>query len=210
MRPALLWGTRLRARAPPIEAGFVGPLRRPWREGSAQPSFLLLLGAVVLASLAVYGRTTAAVSWLLIIVIASAAGFLAVRSMLRTAQDPEPIATGGGFARETPGELGALAHTLGRARSGYAYSQIVVAARVASAFLEKVRLSRGLSPEEIERVRRDRARLRALIGDPRLADFVYENERYTREWPQRRGPETSKEPFGPALSRTLDAMEAWS
>ena len=208
MRPTAPLGLRYR---PPTASRYpspTGPARSPLHS-LTRPSFLLLVAAIILAALAVYGRSVAALSWFLVIVVACAAALLAVRSMLRNVAEPESLSPGGGFAGETPGELRALARSLDRARSGSVYSQTVVTARVVTAFLEKVRLTRGLSPQDMERARSDRARLRALIGDPDLADFVYAQERYSREWASR-APAAAKGSFGPTFARVLDAMEAWS
>jgi len=149
------------------------------------------------------------VPWVLVIVIASAAAVLVLRSILRAAQEPDTLAAGK-LAGERSGELLAFGAVLGRARSGYRYSQAIASARVASAFLEKVRLTRGLSPLEIEQVRTDRGVLLDLIGEPELADFVYEHHRESRELPKAGSTVAAGKRFGAAFSRVLEAMEAWS
>lgn len=170
----------------------------------------MLLGALVLAAFVVYRGSLAGLSWLVVIVAASIAGLLVVRDALRGAEEPEVAERPGGIGAETPGELRSLADAIGRGRSGSAYSQAVVSARVAAAFLEKVRLARGLSLQELEKARADPAAVRRLIGDPELVDFVLQHERYNREWPKEPAALESEQGFGPFLTRVLDSMEAWS
>lgn len=206
MRPAALLGRRYLARAAGPRAPISASLFPRFSRIPVQPSFLLLIGTVVLAAIAVYGQSLDTLSWLLVVAGASLAALLAVRSILRVVEVPEPLGTAE-VTDETPGELRALGYAWERARSGYVYSRTLVATRAAVAFLEKVRLTRGLSPEDIERATTDRVLLRALIGDPALADFVYEHDSHIRETPLRAA---SRDVFSDTLTQALDAMEAWS
>ncbi len=205
MRPANVLVSRSGASWP--LGGATHSLR--WGLWSTAWVFLLLLGIIALVGLAVRSASLESLSWFLVILVASWAGFLAVRYVVRDALEPESPGRADDQASETPGELRSLARAINRARAGSVYSQTIVAARLASAFLEKVRLSRGLSPQEIERVRGDRTALSALIGDPKLADFVAVHERYTREWPDNLASASAPKAKA-AVSNLLDAMEAWS
>lgn len=208
MRSSLPMGTRARLRPP--GSGRLGPDHLFARPSSAESLFLALLVAVVLAAVAAYGQLTGAFAWFLAVVVAAAAGLIAVRSVARNTEDPKPLPSSGRLAGETSGELRVLARTVERARAGFAYSQAIVAARAVEAFLEKVRQSRGLSAEELDRSRGDRAVLLDLIGDPQLADFVFDNHRYRRDWPRPSAHGSPQADFGPTLTRVLRAMEGWS
>jgi len=168
------------------------------------------LGAALLGAIAVLGPAMNVLPWVLAIVIAGAAALFAMQFVLRAAQEPDTFAAGAPLPEGRPGDLVAFGHVLGRARSGYPYSQAIAAGRAASAFLEKVRLSRGLSPSEMDRVRGDPVALLAVIGDRELTDFAYEWGREGRVGASDGGAGTAGKPFGATLSRTLEAMEAWS
>lgn len=61
---------------------------------------------------------------------------------------------------------------LARARRSMTYSQLVVAQRVRDVLLEKARVQRNLTYEEVNRLRRKSAALQAFLGDPELTRFV--------------------------------------
>jgi hypothetical protein len=111
--------------------------------------------------------------------------------------------------RRASGDLRSLATTLDRANGGLKYSQVVVAARMKDAFLEKVRVSRGLAPGDVEQVRSDPALLMALVGDRELVVFLLESERNHRHWPALLKHLPTRRGFAGETDRMLAKMEAW-
>ncbi len=106
------------------------------------------------------------------------------------------------------GELATLRTTLRRAQDGLAYSQMLFEDRMREAFLEKVRVNRGVSETQIAAATRDEGAMRALVGDPDLAAFVIESARKAREDSRPSGSAEATE-FMPRAAAVLDRMEAW-
>lgn len=167
------------------------------------------LGLIAAVALVVHSQFGGADARFPAVVLLSLAVILVVRYVAARSRDPPPLETGRVVHRLAPGELKRLATTLDRASSGLPYSQVVFLDRMAQAFLEKVRITRGLTPEDIEEaVARPKA-LAALLGDKELAAFVRRNR--ANGHPEqavalRPEPQSS---FVADVERTLAKMEAW-
>lgn len=143
------------------------------------------------------------------VVLLSLAVVLVVRYVAARSRDPPPLEVGRVVHRLAPGELKRLATTLDRASSGLPYSQVVFLDRMAQAFLEKVRIIRGLTPEDVEKAVANPKDLLALLGDRELASFVRENRANGHpEHAVARRPEPQAS-FVHDVERTLAKMEAW-
>ena len=174
-----------------------------------QVAFAIGFGILILGATVFYAQYSGAVRWLLGIVILAAGSYLVVRFVGARARDPRPLEPDGRVERRATGDLRALATTFDRAAAGLKYSQVVVAARMKDAFLEKVRGSRGLSRQEIERVRSDLNGLMALVQDRELVLFLLESERNHRHWPALLRHLPSRHGFGAEAEGMLARMEAW-
>ncbi|HKW43069.1 MAG TPA: hypothetical protein VJP06_02675, partial [Thermoplasmata archaeon] len=141
--------------------------------------------------------------------------FLAVLAALawdqigrRTAR-PVPLIGAAAPAIVRDGPLTSFAAAVRRASNGLPYSQVLVASRARAAFLERMRLALGLTPEAMREVQRNPATLRRLLGDDVLAEFVHlqvpdldERSRWVRRVRSRGG-------FSPEFDGVLRRMEAW-
>ncbi len=182
-----------------------------------QVAFGIGFGILILGATVFYAQYSGAVRWLLGIVILAGAAYALVRFVGTRARDPRPLEPGARVERRAAarverraaGELRSLAKNLDRANAGLKYSQVLVAARMKDAFLEKVRISRGLAPAEVERARSDPHRLMALVGDPDLVVFVLESERNHRNWPALLRDLPTRRGFAGESDRMLAKMEAW-
>ncbi len=174
-----------------------------------QVAFGIGFGVLILGATVFYAQYSGAVRWLLGIVILAGAAYALVRFVGTRARDPRPLEPAARVERRAAGELRSFAKTLDRANAGLKYSQVLVAARMKDAFLEKVRVSRSLAPAEIDRARSDPHRLTALVGDAELVVFLIESERNHRHWPAllRRLP--TRRGFAGETDRMLARMEAW-
>lgn len=167
------------------------------------------LGFAVLAYLLYTSEGTGAVRWSLGIALLAVVSAIAWSEVSRRAREPAPL------VREPPrktlreGDLRELADAVRRAREGLEFSQVTVAQRARDAFAERVRLARGLSADRMREIQGDPKRLRALVGDPVLGDFLHlergdRDDRY--RWVRDvRGEDGFVECFEDVLER----MEGW-
>ncbi|HTD81179.1 MAG TPA: hypothetical protein VK723_03405 [Thermoplasmata archaeon] len=174
-----------------------------------QVAFGVGFGILIIGATVFYAQYSGAVRWALGIVILSGTAYLLVRFVGSRARDPRPLEPARRVERRAAGGLRSLAKTLDRARDGLKFSQVVVAARMKDAFLEKVRVSRGLALEDIERIRSDPVGLMALVGDRELVVFLLESERNHRHWPALLQHLPTRHGFGGETERMLAKMEAW-
>jgi len=174
-----------------------------------QVAFAVGFGVLVVIATVFYAQYSGAVRWLLAIVLLATAAYGIVRFVGARARDPRPLETAGSVERRAAGDLRTLARTLDRASSGMKYSQVVVAARMKDAFLEKVRVARGLGARDLERVRSDPEGLMALVGDRELVVFLLESERNHRHWPALLQHLPTRRGFAGEVDRVLAKMEAW-
>ena len=174
-----------------------------------QVAFAIAFSVVVVAATVFYAQYSGAVRWLLGIVVVAAGAYIVVRFVGTRARDPRPLRVIRRVERRATGDLRNLATTLDRAAAGLKYSQVMFAARMKDAFLEKVRVSRGLSREDLDRAWADPNALLALVGDPDLAVFLLESERNHRHWPALLRYLPNRQGFPAEADRMLAKMEAW-
>ncbi len=172
-------------------------------------AFVGALVLILVIAFLFYAQYSGSVRWLLAIAVLAAVAYGVARFVATRARDPRPLVPGGASERRTTGELWSLATTLDRASGGLKYSQVVFAARMKDAFLEKVRVSRGLAPEDLGRARADAGALMALIGDKELTLFVLESERNGRQWPALLHALPPRPQFAEDMDGVLARMEAW-
>lgn len=175
----------------------------------AQVAFVGALVLIVAAALIFYAQYSGAIRWLLAVVFLAAAAFGMARFVASRARDPRSLRPASLVERRAPGDLRSLATTLDRASAGLKYSQIMFGVRMKDAFLEKVRVSRGLAPEDINRMRADPEALMRLVGDRELVLFVLEGERNGRHWPTLLRALPARRGYAREADRVLAKMEAW-
>ncbi|TLZ72685.1 MAG: hypothetical protein E6K14_06450 [Methanobacteriota archaeon] len=175
-----------------------------WSEVAALIALAALIGVLLY-----YAQFSGSMQWLLGVAFLAGLALFAWGLILRRTAEPAPLEgpPTPGTIRE--GELEALAAAVKRASRGLAYSQVLVASRARAAFVERVRLALGLSPESMREAQRDPAALQRILHDDVLEDFVHlqigdleERYRWVVEARQRDG-------FGPEFLRVLGRMEAW-
>ncbi len=174
-----------------------------------QVSFGAAFAVLILVAAVFYAQYSGAVRWLFAIVLVAAGAYILVMFVGARVRDPRPLQGSPRAERRATGELRALSTTLDRASAGLKYSQVMFAGRMMEAFLEKVRVSRGLSREELDRVRSDPEGLLALLGDRELAMFVLESARNHRQWPALLPHLPTRRAFLVEAGRVLAKMEAW-
>lgn len=133
----------------------------------------------------------------------------AVWFVARRARDPLPLESGALVDRLASGELKRLATTFDRASSGLAFSRALFLDRMARAFLEKIRIGRAMSPEDIDEILVDSRALESLVGDRELAGFIRENRILGPMDTDAEGRTTSRSAFVQDIERILAKMEAW-
>jgi hypothetical protein len=194
--------------------------RGPWPEGErpdrlvatafgTQAAFGTAFAVLILAATVFYAQYSGAVRWLLAIVVLAAGAYVVVRLVGMRARDPRPFRAEPRAERAATGDLRSLSTTLSRASAGLKYSQVMFAARMKDAFLEKVRVARGLPTDALDLARSDPERLLALIGDRDLVMFVLESERNHRNWPALLRHLPIRRGFTGEAGRILAKMEAW-
>lgn len=170
----------------------------------------LLIVLVLALGLLVYdARTSTSLVWAIGLVGLGILSAFAWQWVLHGTADPDPLVgpAEGGSIRA--GEIEALSQSVRRAARGLVFSQVVVAMRTRDAFLERVRMARGLAPEALRDVEADSAVLRRLTGDPVLAEFLHlpaggVEDRYHWVLQAR-----ARGGFAREFRDVLDRMEAW-
>ena len=174
-----------------------------------QVAFVGALVLIVVAALVFYAQYSGAVRWLLAVVLLATAAFVMARYVASRVRDPRPLHAGALVERRAPGDLRSLATTFDRASAGLKYSQIMFDVRMKDAFLERVRIARNLSPEDVDRLRADPEALMRVVGDRELALFVLEGERNGRHWPALLRVLPARRGYAAETERVLAKMEAW-
>ena len=171
--------------------------------------FVGALAFIIVLALVFYAQYSGAVRWFLSILVLAVVAYAVARFVGTRARDPRPLVPGGVAERRASGALWTLATTLDRASGGLKYSQVMFSVRMKDAFLERVRISRGLTREDVDRARSGPQALMALIGDPELTVFVLESERNGRHWPALLRALPTRPGFRGDVDRILAKMEAW-
>lgn len=175
-----------------------------WSEAGALVAFAILVGILLY-----YAQFSGSMRWFLGVGLIAAFAMFAWTLVVRRTAELVPLVgpTVAGAVRD--GDLAALAAATRRASRGLPYSQVLVASRARTAFLERARLALGLSPEAMREVQRDPAALRRMFRDDVLRDFVLletgdleERYRWVAEARDRGG-------FARRFGDVLDRMEAW-
>ncbi len=174
-----------------------------------QVTFVGALVLIMAAALVFYAQYSGAVRWLLAVLLLATAAFVMARYVASRARDPRPLHGGGLVERRASGDLRSLATTFDRASSGLKYSQIMFDVRMKDAFLEKVRIARNLSRDDVDRLRSDPEALMGVVGDRELAIFVLEGERSGRHWPTLLQFLPPRHAYARDAARVLAKMEAW-
>lgn len=171
---------------------------------------VLIAAGFILTILLFYAQYSGAVRWILVLIAVAFGVLVVTRWVAVRVRDPPPLTSPRVPSAAASGDLGSLAATLERADAGLPYSQAVFSERLTNAFLERVRIARSLTPEEMDVIRTDSARLERLLGDAELAEFVREGDRLVQQWPDlaRRGPRGRG--YMRRARRVLDKMEVWS
>jgi len=169
----------------------------------------ILAFAVLLGMLLYYAQFSGAIRWLLGVLALAALAGIAWGQIRRRTAEPAPLVGPRSPVASRDGELDLFAAAVRRASRGLPYSQVLVASRARSAFLERARLALGLPPETIRDAQRDPGALRRLFGDDALVDFLYLeagdlDDRFA--WVQRARARGS---FDREFRDVLARMEAW-
>ena len=167
------------------------------------------LGFVVLAYLLSTSGFTGAIRWSLEIALLAIVSGIAWSRVSRQAREPAPLVRDPPRKALREGDLRELADAVGRAREGLEFSQVTVAQRARDAFAERVRLARGLSADRMREIQGDPKRLRAVVGDPVLGDFLHlergdRDDRYRWVRDVREG-----DGFVESFEDVLERMEGW-
>jgi len=172
------------------------------------PAFALILAfAVLLGMLLYYAQFSGTIRWLLGVAALAVLAAVAWGQIQRRTSEPLPLVGPRSPGATREGELDSFAAAVRRAARGLPYSQVLVASRARSAFLERARLALGLPPETIRDVQRDPGSLRRIFGDDALVDFLYLEAGDLEDrlaWVQR-----ARGGFVREFRDVLTRMEAW-
>ncbi len=134
---------------------------------------LLLAFAVLLGMLLYYAQFSGAIRWLLGVTALAVLAAIAWGQIQRRTAEPSPLVGPRSPGASRDGELDSFAAAVRRASRGLPYSQVLVASRARSAFLERARLALGLPSEAIRDMQRNPTALRQVFADDALVDFLY-------------------------------------
>ena len=174
-----------------------------------QVSFGAAFAVLILVAAVFYAQYSGALRWLIAVGVLTAGAYIVVRFVGTRTRDPRPFRPVPQTDSRATGDLRSLSTTLDRASAGLKYSQVMFAARMTGAFLEKVRLSRGIRPEDMRLMHADPERLLELIGDVEVVTFILKSERDHRHWPELLNALRSRPGFAGEADRMLAKMEAW-
>lgn len=191
------------------------PVTAPPRRGVLTPFQLILLlnlGAAIIwfhflpyqdLRWALYAYFLMALGW---VVIGLVFEHLDVAASPRTPADEKPVGAW---------EFNSLLTSLKRADRGLTYSQVALALRVRSAFLEKLKAFRNLDDTGLEELLSNPAELRSVVRSELIAEFLEDTARgqeLLMSHDRHRQPQfrfVRGMPYSIALERLLRVMEDW-
>lgn len=166
--------------------------------------FTFFLGYLLFAA-----QFSGSIRWMLGIAVIAVLAIAVWLDVDRHTSEPRPLVKPAPAVRPRTGELVVFTSTVRRADEGLTYSQVSVSSRARDAFVEHLRLVRGLSPEAMRKLQADPAALQHAFHDPVLESFLYlatpdsdERYRWVIECRSRGG-------FESRLDEVLRHMEAW-
>ena len=191
----------------------MGQLRVPESADSPQrtrsETIALIVLAVTIGVLLYLAGFSGSTQWILGVTSLTVFALFASILILRRTAEPAPLVGAAAPEATHGGEFESLAAAVKRASRGLVYSQVQVASRARAAFVERVRLGIGLSPEAMRDVQGDPVQLRRVVHDEVLEDFVRmrigdldERQRWVIESRERGS-------FVRAFRDVLARMEAW-
>jgi hypothetical protein len=171
-------------------------------------TLLLFVVALSIAAVLYSAQFSGSVRWavgvaVLTLLSACAWRFVVHRTSIVT--PAPPTVQGGPHAAE----FDRLSRAVQRASRGLPYSQVVVTSRARAAFLEHAGLTLGIDPPRMRELQKDPARLRSLVGDDRLAEFLFlatDDFDAAYLWVHRA---RARGGFDREFRSVLDRMEAW-
>lgn len=191
-----------------METQLRGRTGRPPRLVALEAAVIVLL-IFSLGYLLYVAQFSGSVRWILGFVIVAVLAISAWLAVARRTSEPSPLARPQPVPRPQIGELSNFTATVKRADAGLMYSQVAVSSRLRDAFVERVRLGRGLSAEAVRRLQADPGALGRAFRDPVLEDFLFlptadSEERYRWVLASR-----ARGGFPRSVNDVLDHMEAW-
>ncbi len=180
------------------------PLRQRLLEIALIVASIFLLGYLLYAA-----QFSGTVRWFLGVGVLALIALYAWHVVAGSTEEPAPMVQPPATPRARAGDLAYLTAVVRRANQGLTYSQVAVSSRARDAFEERARLARGLTPEAMRTLERDRDGLNEAFGNAVLADFLHlatadsdARYRWVRDARAGRG-------FVLELDRILEEMEAW-
>ncbi len=179
---------------------------------------LIIVAAIMLvSSLVVFqAHYSGIVRYILVALAITIMGIAVAWLASRASVDPAPLGWASNLNRVTTGEVSRMTRLLERGRDGLAVSQLQYVDRLRAAFLEKIRVQRGLSNATLQDLREDPDRLRDVVKDEEIATFLVEAEDARRRWSRIvRRRETAlpshgvREDFVQRMLRLVRRMEVW-
>ena len=141
---------------------------------------IMFFGATPFAMLLVFGTGSGGMAWLITLALVAAMGFVAVYLMKRGVERKRAHHEKKAAQTEFRGELTSLTETVGRASTGYVYSQQMLRERLCEAMLNKLHTARDLDMDEMAAMLESKDA--GFVGDEVLAKFLLDNRRGTTGW----------------------------
>lgn len=175
---------------------------------------VVALLAIVLLVSTVFNLLGPTARWYLLLLVLVISTCWALVWVFRRSSALAPLGWNPGVRDARLWQVEELMTLLARARKGMTFSQLVVAQRVRDVLLEKARVERNLTYEEINRLRRQPAALRDFLDDPELAWFVLHvddapNLLVSRTIPQDSILKLKGNDFLQVMEGLMDRVEAW-
>ena len=177
-------------------------------------AYVIFASCLIVGPFALYAVYSGAMRWIITLILVSFAGIFAAKVLYPLGEASKGRGGGESASRGKDG-YAALKEMAERAEGGFAYSQKALNERIADAFLEKLRVKRGLQPQAVFRLSEDRQRLFAACGDGELADFVVESKTAMTEKTEkhglfgRKGMAKDGAAYKARAQRMIAKIEAW-
>jgi hypothetical protein len=155
--------------------GFLKDQEGHWGGTLMVIAYLVVAFTMIVMPFAMYALYSGAMRWILTIVMITIAGLVAIKVLYPLG---ERIKMGGAVQspRADKDNYDALKEMAKRAERGFLYSQKALNERMAEAFLQKLRVKRGIQPHALYRLAEDKKRLYQLCGDKEIASFVVDSK----------------------------------
>ncbi|MFH0815961.1 MAG: hypothetical protein V1934_03995 [Methanobacteriota archaeon] len=189
-----------------------------WREYVGETLLVISFLGVAFAMLAipfvVYATYSGSFRWIITLGLVTVAAVAALWFIYPLGARPRHEPELESFGKDR-GNYEPLMEMADRASQGFSYSQKALNERMAEAFLEKLRIRKGLDPGEVFRLSENEKALAVACGDSELAAFVVRSKAAITEQAERKRFTSRRlmasrgAKFNVEAARIIERIEAW-